>query len=44
MDLIPALYRDDVKQAGNVIWELQTMGSKVTEINAHGKNLIQNNK
>jgi len=31
MDLIPVLEQDDVKKAGDVIWEIEFRGSKRTE-------------
>jgi beta-RFAP synthase len=35
MDLIPALERDDVKKAGEVIWEIEFRGSKRAEVEHH---------
>jgi beta-RFAP synthase len=35
MDLIPALERDDVKKAGDVIWEIEFRGSKRAEVEHH---------
>ena len=40
MDLIPALARGDVKAVGEVVWKMQTLGSKATEIAAHGKDIF----
>lgn len=35
MDLIPALERDDLKKAGDIIWEIEFRGSKRAEIEHH---------
>lgn len=35
MDLIPALERDDVKKAGDVVWEIEFRGSKRAEVEHH---------
>jgi beta-ribofuranosylaminobenzene 5'-phosphate synthase len=35
MDLIPALERDDVRKAGDVIWEIEFRGSKRAEVEHH---------
>ncbi|PKG31302.1 GHMP kinase, partial [Methanoregula sp.] len=35
MDLIPALERDDLKKAGEVIWEIEFRGSKRAEVEHH---------
>ena len=40
MDLIPALARGDIFGVGRVIWKMQTLGSKATEIAVHGKNIL----
>lgn len=36
MDLIPALERNDLKKAGDVIWEIEFRGSKRAEVEHHG--------
>lgn len=36
MDLIPALERDDLVKAGEVMWEIEFRGSKRAEIEHHG--------
>jgi beta-RFAP synthase len=36
MDLIPALERDDLAAAGDVIWEIEFRGSKRAEVEHHG--------
>ncbi len=35
MDLVPALEKDDLKHAGNVIWEIEFRGSKRAEVEHH---------
>ena len=35
MDLVPALEQDDVKKAGDVIWEIEFRGSKRAEVEHH---------
>lgn len=35
MDLVPALERDDLKKAGDVIWEIEFRGSKRAEVEHH---------
>ena len=35
MDLIPALENDDLKRAGDVIWEIEFRGSKRAEVEHH---------
>lgn len=35
MDLIPALERDDVKKAGEIVWEIEFRGSKRAEVEHH---------
>jgi beta-RFAP synthase len=35
MDLVPALEHDDVKKAGDVIWEIEFRGSKRAEVEHH---------
>jgi len=35
MDLIPALERDDLKKAGDIIWEIEFRGSKRAEVEHH---------
>jgi beta-ribofuranosylaminobenzene 5'-phosphate synthase len=35
MDLIPALERDDVKKAGDIVWEIEFRGSKRAEVEHH---------
>jgi beta-RFAP synthase len=35
MDLVPALERDDLKRAGNVVWEIEFRGSKRAEVEHH---------
>jgi len=35
MDLVPALEKDDVKKAGDVIWEIEFRGSKRAEVEHH---------
>lgn len=35
MDLVPALERDDIKKAGDVIWEIEFRGSKRAEVEHH---------
>jgi beta-ribofuranosylaminobenzene 5'-phosphate synthase len=35
MDLIPALERDDLRKAGEVIWEIEFRGSKRAEVEHH---------
>ncbi|ACL17132.1 GHMP kinase [Methanosphaerula palustris] len=35
MDLIPALEKEDVKRAGDVIWEIEFRGSKRAEVEHH---------
>ena len=35
MDLIPALERDDLKKAGEIIWEIEFRGSKRAEVEHH---------
>jgi len=35
MDLVPALENDDIKKAGDVIWEIEFRGSKRAEVEHH---------
>ncbi|HEX3001306.1 MAG TPA: GHMP kinase [Methanoregula sp.] len=35
MDLVPALERDDLKKAGDVLWEIEFRGSKRAEVEHH---------
>ncbi|PKL57931.1 MAG: GHMP kinase, partial [Methanomicrobiales archaeon HGW-Methanomicrobiales-5] len=35
MDLIPALEKDDIKKAGDVVWEIEFRGSKRAEVEHH---------
>jgi beta-RFAP synthase len=35
MDLIPALEQDDIKKAGDIIWEIEFRGSKRAEVEHH---------
>jgi beta-ribofuranosylaminobenzene 5'-phosphate synthase len=35
MDLVPALEQDDIKKAGDVIWEIEFRGSKRAEVEHH---------
>ncbi|MDD1694806.1 MAG: GHMP kinase [Methanoregula sp.] len=35
MDLVPALERDDLKKAGDIIWEIEFRGSKRAEVEHH---------
>ena len=35
MDLVPALEKDDIKKAGDVIWEIEFRGSKRAEVEHH---------
>ena len=35
MDLVPALERDDLRKAGDVIWEIEFRGSKRAEVEHH---------
>jgi beta-ribofuranosylaminobenzene 5'-phosphate synthase len=35
MDLVPALEQDDVKKAGDVVWEIEFRGSKRAEVEHH---------
>ena len=41
MDLIPALERDDLKRAGDVIWEIEFRGSKRAEVEHHSYRIYQ---
>jgi len=39
MELIPALAHKEIEKVGDVIWKLQSIGSKKAEIDLHGANI-----
>ena len=41
MDLIPALEREDLKKAGDIIWEIEFRGSKRAEVEHHSYRIYQ---
>ena len=41
MDLIPALEREDLKKAGDIVWEIEFRGSKRAEVEHHSYRIYQ---